>query len=238
MNLFYHPNISLENGSEVIFDKDESRHIAKVLRKKEGDLLEVTDGKGTFFKVQIDSLMPKQCVASIQSSESVPPLPYKLHMAVAPTKNNDRFEWFLEKATEIGIHRITPIICEHSERKVIKKDRLERIVESAMKQSLKAHKPILDDAQSFVDFLKETEGKSFKKMIAFCGDGDKISLKKGVSQGENALIMIGPEGDFSYREFELALQNGYEGITLGNSRLRTETAAIVACHSISFLNQQ
>ncbi|MDC8004169.1 16S rRNA (uracil(1498)-N(3))-methyltransferase [Aureisphaera galaxeae] len=236
MNLFYHPNIDTST-TEIVFDKEESRHIAKVLRKKEGDLLDVTNGKGNFFSVEIVSLMPKQCLAIVKDSRTIGPLPYQLHMAVAPTKNNDRFEWFLEKATEIGIHRITPIICEHSERRVIKKDRFERIIESAMKQSLKAHKPILEDAVAFNEFIESQKGSQSKNLMAFCGAVEKSTLKQQVAKNESVVILIGPEGDFSYKEYELAKQYGFEVITLGNSRLRTETAAIAACHGISFLHQ-
>ncbi|GAB5399459.1 MAG: 16S rRNA (uracil(1498)-N(3))-methyltransferase [Aureisphaera sp.] len=236
MNLFYHPNIESTTG-EVTFDKEESRHIAKALRKKEGDLLHVTNGNGTLFTVEIISLMPKQCLAIVKDTSHVAQLPYKLHMAVAPTKHNDRFEWFLEKATEIGIHRITPIICEHSERRVIKKDRFERIIESAMKQSLKAYKPHLEDAINFKEFIALQKGDTSKKLIAYCGDVKKQSIKELVTKEEDVTLLIGPEGDFSHMEFELALKNSFQSTTLGVSRLRTETAAIVGCHSISFLNQ-
>ncbi|MBX2827633.1 MAG: 16S rRNA (uracil(1498)-N(3))-methyltransferase [Flavobacteriaceae bacterium] len=236
MNLFYHPNITPEQ-SELIFDKDESRHITKVLRKKEGEILDVTDGKGHFYSVELVSCMPKQCMGIIKEIRAIEPLPYYLHMAVAPTKNNDRFEWFLEKATEIGVSRITPIICEHSERKVIKKDRFDRIIESAMKQSLKAYKPILDEAIPFKEFVQANQGTNSKKLIAFCGDVEKKGMNSYVSEREDVIVLIGPEGDFSYKEFESAVENNYLPTTLGNSRLRTETAAIVACHSISLLNQ-
>ncbi len=236
MNLFYHPSIAPGNDQEIAFSKEESRHIIKALRKKEGDFLEVTNGDGYIFSTEIISLTPKECIVSARKVTVVPPSPYNLHMAVAPTKNNDRYEWFLEKATEIGIQQITPIICEHSERKVVKKERFERIIESAMKQSLKAHKPKLDDACSFTEFMKSIENKNHTKLIAYCGEGFKSTLKEVVSKGTDIIILIGPEGDFSYKEFELALANDFKGITLGNSRLRTETAAITACHAISFLN--
>jgi 16S rRNA (uracil1498-N3)-methyltransferase len=156
-------------------------------------------------------------------------------MAVAPTKNNDRFEWFLEKATEIGISEITPIICEQSERKVLKKERLDRIILSAMKQSLKAYKPQLNDPISFNAFIsKQHPGQ---KYIAHCHQGPKHSLLKEAKSSEPLLILIGPEGDFSVKEIEMAVNQGFIPITLGSARLRTETAALAACHTIALINE-
>ncbi|MEM7085012.1 MAG: 16S rRNA (uracil(1498)-N(3))-methyltransferase [Bacteroidota bacterium] len=235
MNLFYHPNITPKD-TQVVFEKDESRHITKVLRKTERDVLHITNGKGQLFYATLEMVGAKQSLATITRVMEQHPLPYRLHMAVAPTKNNDRFEWFLEKATEIGIDTITPIICDRSERKVIKPERFERIIESAMKQSLKAYKPKLGTAVSFSEFLNQTKDTSQIKCIAHCSDIPKKRFKDVIATREDLLILIGPEGDFSDKEIQLAEENGFLGVSLGSSRLRTETAAIAACHSVSFMN--
>jgi 16S rRNA (uracil1498-N3)-methyltransferase len=164
--------------------------------------------------------------------EKQEPLPYHLHLGVAPTKLNDRYEWFLEKATEIGVTEITPIICDHSERKVINHERYNKIIQSAMKQSLKAYLPILNEAISFKNFLAKEHFEEIK-CIAHCEDYDK-QLLKSVMKNSSTLILIGPEGDFSINEIKKALTLQIKPISLGNSRLRTETAAIVACHSVYF----
>lgn len=233
LNLFYQEHID-KCTSEIIFSKDESRHISKVLRTKIGDTLTITNGKGSLFKAELESNNPKMCVAKIQSVTFEAPLPYYLHLAVAPTKLNDRYEWFLEKATEIGVSEITPIICDHSERKVIKHDRYQKIVVSAMKQSLKMHLPKLNQAITFNEFINQE--KLDTKLIAHCEDSKKTTLKSLSAKLENTTILIGPEGDFSTSEIELAIKKGYRPISLGNTRLRTETAAIVACHSVAFTN--
>ncbi len=236
MQLFYNPNIS-ENSDEISFDKDESRHIIKVLRKSLGDILKITNGTGTFFDAEITLATPKQCIAKILKEEKVAPLPYHLHLAVAPTKLNDRYEWFLEKATEIGVSEITPIICDHSERKIIKSERYEKIIQSAMKQSLKAQLPILNEAVSFKDFIKSRKSEDEIRCIAHCEELDKRSLKSVLKPNKSITILIGPEGDFSSEEIKLAINADFLPVTLGDARLRTETAAVVACHSVAFINQ-
>lgn len=236
MNLFYNKNIA-PTDKQVLFDKEESRHIGKVLRKHEGDLLDLTNGQGYFFKARLVLVSPKQCVAEIISSELQPQLPYHLHLAVAPTKLNDRYEWFLEKATEIGVSEITPIICDHSERKVIRPERYEKIIISAMKQSVKAYLPVLNPAISLNTFLSSEVNPQQQSYIAHCEDDQKQSLKSVLKPKESVLILIGPEGDFSTSEIKKALHLGYKPISLGDSRLRTETAAIVACHSVAFVNE-
>jgi 16S rRNA (uracil1498-N3)-methyltransferase len=201
------------------------------LRKKEDDILNFTDGKGGFYKAEITVADSRKCRLQIVSSEQKEKQHnYYLHIAIAPTKNMDRFEWFLEKATEIGIDEITPIICEHSERKIIKKERCNRILLSAMKQSLKFYLPKLNEAITLKDFLKQDfEGN---KYIAHCEEGNKTELR--VENIEpRTLILIGPEGDFSTSEIEIALQNQFKAVSLGTSRLRTETAGIVAVHTIN-----
>jgi 16S rRNA (uracil1498-N3)-methyltransferase len=233
MQLFFHPELE-KNADQFTFPTDESRHISKVLRKKSGDILQITDGKGIWYEAQI--LVPdhKKCTAKIISRIQVPPRPYQLHMVVAPTKLNDRFEWFLEKATEIGVHQITPIICEHSERKVIKMERMEKVIQSAMKQSLQSYLPQLNPVLGFKEYL--TQPKSGDLYIAHCEEGDKRELFQTAEAKKNTTILIGPEGDFSADEIQLALNNGFKAVALGNTRLRTETAAIVACTTMALIN--
>ncbi|WP_417198789.1 16S rRNA (uracil(1498)-N(3))-methyltransferase [Bizionia sp.] len=234
MQLFYNPHIS-ETTENFTFDKDESRHIIKVLRKNVGDILQITNGKGWLFSAEITTDAIKKCEAKIIAKTVQKPLNYQLHLAVAPTKMNDRFEWFLEKATEIGITTITPIICDHSERQVIKLDRFEKIVQSAMKQSLNCYLPTLNEAIPFSDFIKQSfEGQTF---IAHCEELDRKSLKQVIKPEMAITILIGPEGDFSVKEIETAIKNKFIPVTLGETRLRTETAAIVACHSVAFVNE-
>lgn len=235
MNLFYHPH-SNAGDKQIVFEKEESRHITKVLRNKPGDILHITNGRGNLFTVRLTSVTPKLSLAEVLESKKEAAPSYRLHMAVAPTKNNDRYEWFLEKATEIGIHTITPIICDHSERKVIKPERYEKIIESAMKQSLRAYKPLLAPVVSFSEFIRHNMGTSSIKCIAHCENRPRKLLKEVAPPKEDILLLIGPEGDFSYKEIELAVENGFSEISLGTSRLRTETAAIAACYSISFIN--
>ncbi|GGK28063.1 ribosomal RNA small subunit methyltransferase E [Yeosuana aromativorans] len=234
MQLFYNPNIT-ETTTQFFFDKEESRHIAKVLRKTVGDILHITNGNGWLFTAEIVISDIKNCMATVVSKEFKRKHNYTLHLAVAPTKMNDRYEWFLEKATEIGIDSITPIICDHSERKVLKLDRFEKILQSAMKQSLNCYLPKLNEAITFKEYIEKSHnGQLF---IAHCEETDKKSLKQQLQPNQTVTILIGPEGDFSVKEIETALANHFIPVTLGNTRLRTETAAIVACHSVAFVNQ-
>jgi len=233
MQLFYNPDIS-ENTTQISFSKDESKHILKVLRKSVGDKLHITNGKGWIFTAEISSSDLKTCKAIIISKTLQTKKEYKLHLAVAPTKMNDRYEWFLEKATEIGIDTITPLICDRSERKTIKTDRFEKILQSAMKQSLNCYLPTLNEAISFKDFINQKlSGQLF---IAHCEETDRKSLKNVIKAKNDITILIGPEGDFSVKEIEMAIKNKFIPVTLGETRLRTETAAIVACHSVTFVN--
>ena len=233
MQLFYNINIS-ESDTNFNFDKEESRHIVKVLRKKPGDTLHITNGNGWLFTAKLTLADQKHCAVNIVSKSLQPKRCYGLHLAVAPTKMNDRYEWFLEKATEIGIETITPIICDHSERKIVKTERFEKIIQSAMKQSLQCYLPKLNSPTAFKDFINQD--LNGQKYIAHCEETDKKSLKSQLKPKEDCLILIGPEGDFSIKEIELALQNKFIPVTLGETRLRTETAAIAACHSIAFIN--
>lgn len=234
MQLFYNSNIN-DSQTSFVFDKEESKHIIKVLRKKESDILFVTNGLGYLFKTEIALASDSKCTVNILSFEKQDEPKFNLHLVVAPTKMNERYEWFLEKATEIGIQEITPIICEHSERKIIKTDRFQKIIESAMKQSLHYYLPKFNEPILFKDFIKkEIIGQKF---IAHCEETDKKSLKSELKLNTHCTILIGPEGDFSVKEIQLALQNNYIPVSLGNTRLRTETAAVVACHSVVYANE-
>ena len=234
MQLFYSPDIT-EATEQFSFDKEESKHITKVLRKKPGDVLTLTNGKGWKFTVKIINTDFKNCLVSVIDKVFINKHNYSLNIAIAPTKMNDRFEWFLEKATEIGVDSITPLICDRSERKVIKRERFEKIIQSAMKQSLQYYLPILNEAIKFTDFLnREFNGQLF---IAHCDETFRKSLRTELETGENVIILIGPEGDFSVKEIKMALQRNFIPVTLGSTRLRTETAGIIACHSVAFVNQ-
>lgn len=234
MQLFYNQHIK-ETDTSFVFDKEESKHIIKVLRKKENDILFVTNGLGYLFKTKISLASDSKCTVNVISFEKQEVSKFNLHLAVAPTKMNERYEWFLEKATEIGVQEITPIICEHSERKVIKIDRFQKIIESAMKQSLHYYIPKLNEPITFKDFIKKKiDGQKF---IAHCEETDKKSLKNELKTNSDVTILIGPEGDFSVKEIQLALDNNYNPVSLGNTRLRTETAAVVACHSVVYTNE-
>ena len=236
MQLFFHPEVS-ENDKEVRFSREESKHIVKVLRKKEGDSLHLTNGKGWIFETKITLADQNNCSAKIISSEKELPPPYYLHLAVAPTKMNDRYEWFLEKATEIGIQEITPVICDHSERKVVKTERFQRVIQSALKQSLHSRMPILNEPVNLSEFLQQEI--SGEKFIAHCEEDKPRKLLSGsVKKGISTTVLIGPEGDFSSEEIKKATTAGWEPVSLGNSRLRTETAAIVACHTVALINEQ
>jgi 16S rRNA (uracil1498-N3)-methyltransferase len=235
MQLFYNSEI-LASTQQFTFDKIESKHIVRVLRKKQGDLIHITNGFGELFTSEIILANDKRCLVKIVQVETFEkPWNYYLHVAIAPTKLNDRFEWFLEKATEIGIDEITPIICDHSERKVVKMDRIEKIIQSAAKQSLKFHFPKLNEPTTFKDLMNSTfYGQLF---IAHCEETDKKSLKSELKPNESITILIGPEGDFSNKEITQSLVHNFIPVSLGKSRLRTETAGIAAVHSVAFVNE-
>ena len=226
MQLFF----SEITDNSVNFSLDEKKHLTKVLRKKVGDELSVIDGKGYLYIVRITSLEKNSSqIEIIRKEKKEKNHNYYLHIAIAPTKNISRFEWFLEKATEIGIDEITPIICQRSERKKINIQRCNRILISSIKQSLKFYKPKLNEPSNFSDFIKEKlEGD---KLIAHCLKTEKNKINK--SNQKKYIILIGPEGDFTENEITNALKNGFKATTLGNSRLRTETAGIIAAHSVN-----
>ncbi|WP_372472773.1 16S rRNA (uracil(1498)-N(3))-methyltransferase [Capnocytophaga sp. ARDL2] len=235
MQLFFAPELN-DQSKNFAFDKEESKHIVKVLRKKEGDILHITNGKGLFFSAEISMALEKKCEVTILSIDQQKAKDFYIHLAVAPTKMNERYEWFLEKATEIGIDEITPIFCEHSERKVIKNERFEKIILSAVKQSNQSFVPVLNEGILLKDFLNQTHtGELF---IAHCDDLHKTPLKNSFSPKQKYTLLIEPEGDFSPKEIALALEKGFKPVTLGATRLRTETAAIVACHSFVYGNEE
>jgi 16S rRNA (uracil1498-N3)-methyltransferase len=233
MQLFFTQNIS---NNMAILEEEEARHVTQVLRRKMGDKMHLTDGLGNLYAGEIVDITKKTCLVAIhETHENYKKRPVHLHIAIAPTKNIDRFEWFLEKATEIGIDEITPLICKRSERTVIKPERLKGILISAMKQSVQTYAPLLNETLDCQKFLKNDFQTYKNKYIAYCNDATTHPLSKIYEKSENALILIGPEGDFTEAEVSLAFQNNFKGISLGQNRLRTETAGLVACHTIHLL---
>jgi 16S rRNA (uracil1498-N3)-methyltransferase len=255
MSLFYVPNLSAAS----ILPDEESLHAVKVLRLKTGDSIQIVDGKGGFFNARITTPHHKHCAFEItETLVDASKRNYHLHIAIAPTKNIDRLEWFIEKATEIGIDEITPVFCQNSERKIVKEERLEKIIVSAAKQSLKAKFPTLNPPCSFNEFIRmynaeqqfiahcytspqpSPEGRETEKPTILSNLENSIFerklLKNEVLKSSNVLILIGPEGDFSPEEVSTAIKNGYQPVSLGDSRLRTETAGVVACCTVAFCN--
>ncbi len=233
MQLFYAPDITTPLYT---LPEEESGHCVRVLRLKEGDSLHITDGRGTLYRAEVEEAHPKRCtIRIVEEHPEWEKRPYGLSVAVAPTKNIDRIEWFVEKATECGIDRIVPILCDHSERKVVKEERLVKIAASAMKQSLKAYLPQIEPLTPIRQLLSEPfDGV---KLIAHCEeDMERVFLGDVVKKGDNVLVLIGPEGDFSKEEIEAARKAGFREITLGNARLRTETAALAATMFTAFVN--
>jgi 16S rRNA (uracil1498-N3)-methyltransferase len=229
---FYYPNIR-ENSQ---LSEEESRHCIKVLRMKEGDRLTITDGKGFLYDCILVEAHPKHCMVSIETENfRDKSWNFSLHIAFAPTKNMERNEWFVEKATEIGIDEITPLLCRFSERKEVKSERLRKIIISAMKQSRQTVLPCFNEMISFQEFISMPF--SGRKFIAHCYPTEKKRLTQTYRKSEDALLLIGPEGDFSEEEVQKAIEMGFEPISLGENRLRTETACLVACHTVHVLNQ-
>ena len=233
MNVFYLPDAQL---GTISFPEEESKHIVKVLRMKEGDRFCVTDGNGSLYDAELIDAHPKRAMANLSNQRNGYDIrDFKVSIAIAPTKLNERTEWFLEKATEIGIDEVKLFSSYHSERRVANVDRFKKIVISAMKQSVKSKMPIVEDMVSFDKLVKQNyEGQKF---IAWIDDNVKEQLCDLYKKGENALVLIGPEGDFSKEEVALAKEYGFIPVSLGEARLRTETAAVVACHTIQLINQ-
>lgn len=232
MHVFFSERL---DGDMIMLSSEESHHALRVLRLREGQEVTLTDGKGKWLRGLLAEVNSKTCLINILDRRNQPPRPFHLHMVVAPTKNIDRFEWLLEKATECGIDEITPVFCENSERNIIKPDRLEKVLVAAMKQSKRAWLPVLNPAVRLKDFLKQPADGV--KMIAHCGPDQRHQLNDLYVAGQNAIVLIGPEGDFSETEVRQALQAGYLPVTLGDHRLRTETAAIAMCIELNFLNR-
>lgn len=232
MHVFYTPDIAVDGE----LPEEEAGHCLRVLRLGVGDEVMLTDGKGFFYKAVITAAMGKRCQVKVVETIGQAPLwNGHLHLAMAPTKNMDRIEWFAEKATEIGFDELSFVNCRFSERKVIKTERIEKIVVSAVKQSLKARKPLVNELTDFGKFIQQKfEGQKF---IAHCYEGDKPLLKDVLIPGKDAVVLIGPEGDFSPEEVQKAEAAGFQAISLGKSRLRTETAALVAVHIMNLFNQ-
>jgi len=235
MHLFYTPDID-PSHPQYFLSEEESKHAIRVLRLEVGAEVQLIDGRGGLYTAEIKDAHPKRTILQITNIiTAFNNRNHYLHIAVAPTKNIERLEWFLEKATEIGIDEISLIICQRSERKDVKADRLNKIITSAIKQSLKAYHPVLNELIQFNKFLSQQfDGQ---KYIAHCEKGGKANLSDELQKQGRYLILIGPEGDFSPNEIDDALQSGFKAITLGSSRLRTETAALEACFEINFLNR-
>jgi len=235
MHLFYTPDIE-PSHPQYFLSEEESKHCVRVLRLNAGDEVQLIDGRGGLYIAQIKDAHPKRTILQVISvQQKYQERNHYLHIAIAPTKNIERLEWFLEKATEIGIDEISLIICQRSERKEAKTDRLNKIITSAIKQSLKAYHPILNEPETLSKLLSlNFVGQKF---IAHCDEGDKVTLKESIELKGKYLILIGPEGDFTPKEIDEALNNDFKPITLGESRLRTETAALEACFEINFLNR-
>jgi 16S rRNA (uracil1498-N3)-methyltransferase len=235
MHLFYTPDIA-PSHPQYFLNEEESKHCIRVLRLEVNDEVQLIDGRGGLYTAHIKDAHPKRVILQITGVQTeYGKRNHYLHIAIAPTKNIERLEWFLEKATEIGIDEISLIICQRSERKEAKVERLNKIITAAIKQSLKAYHPVLNEPIALNKFLVQPfDGQKF---IAHCEDTDKASLAAEVQKQDRYLILIGPEGDFAPAEIDMALHNGFKAITLGESRLRTETAALEACFEANFLNR-
>jgi 16S rRNA (uracil1498-N3)-methyltransferase len=232
-NLFYTPDIS---GKTYQLEGPESKHCIKVLRHSKGDILQLIDGKGGWYQAVITDPNPKQCkVEIIKHWNELNSKTFYSHVAIAPTKNIERFEWFLEKATELGVDEVTPIYCDHSERKNVNHERLEKIMISAIKQSQKATLPRLNKMVNFETLISLDRNK--ERYIAHCAMGNKQHLLHCAKPQSRSLILIGPEGDFSEKEIQVALLHDFVSVSLGDSRLRTETAGLAACHIINLINE-
>lgn len=255
MHLFYTPDIQLTSLSEgerlreghtYTLSEEESKHCIRVLRLALGDKIQLIDGKGGWYGAEIIDDNPKRCSVKIfETKKELGKRNWQLHIAIAPTKNMDRLEWFVEKATEMGIDEITLIDCKNSERSIVKTERLNKVAISAIKQSLKAYLPKVNELTFFNKFIASAKEFKGEKFIAHClslhsGDEGRLRsshIKKLYAPKQNVLVLIGPEGDFTTDEVKLALENGFKEISLGESRLRTETAALYACAALNILNE-
>ncbi|WP_215223699.1 16S rRNA (uracil(1498)-N(3))-methyltransferase [Echinicola shivajiensis] len=235
MQLFFHKDIQ---DSTIILSPEESKHLAKVLRKSVGDEVHLTDGLGNLYTCKITEINQKKTILSIIEKESTPADPFHIHLAIAPTKNTDRIEWMLEKITEIGFHELSLLKTDHSERSFLKTERLEKKMISACKQSLKTRVPIINPLRTFSDLIQSTQESDTQKFIAYVDENNQNLLFDLAEKKKSYLVLIGPEGDFSEEEIKLAFDNGFKACSLGHSRLRTETAGLAAVHTLSLKNFQ
>lgn len=234
MYLFYCPDIETQHT----LSEEESGHCVRVLRYSIGDEILITDGKGTTYTARITNPHPKHCEFEILTREpQAKGHNIHLHIAIAPTKNVERLEWMIEKCTEIGVDEITPLLCRFSERKQLRTDRLQKIILSAAKQSLTPYLPVLHELTPYDAFVRDQAAKEQQNFIAHCYKEDKRVLQHEIVPGRDVLVLIGPEGDFSEQEVKEALDLGFVPVSLGNSRLRTETAGVVACHTAILKNE-
>ncbi len=235
MNLFYTTDI---RDGLLTLSEEESRHCVQVLRHKPGDVIHIVDGRGGLYVAEILETGRKRCIArQLEARQGYGRRPFYLHLAIAPTKSIDRLEWFLEKAAEFGVDEVTPVLCERSERRQLRIDRLEKVLLAAMKQSLKAYLPRLNELTPLPDLLKQQAGGEGARYIAYLGESVKGHLKDNLRPGENVCILIGPEGDFSEAEARACMDAGFLPVSLGPSRLRTETAGLAACHIANLINE-
>lgn len=234
MQLFYQPLLA---KGHYVLDAEESRHCVRVLRKKAGDTIHLVDGQGAFYEARIRQADVSACTFSVLSTHPEPDQGYRIHLAIAPTKNADRLEWFVEKAVEIGIDEISLLVCDNSERKKLKTDRLVRKAVSAMKQSVKATLPPIHEPVKYSQFLQRTPAEAHK-FVAYVSDSDSPipHLLRAAPRHQPYTVLVGPEGDFSPAEIEQAQRAGFQAISLGTARLRTETAGIIACHTLHLVN--
>ncbi len=230
MHIFYSPDI-IEN--QAILSPEESAHCLRVLRLSKGDTVILIDGKGGMYEAVITEPDTRGCRLEITRVLPSPPQrKHQIHIAIAPTKNMDRLEWFVEKSVEIGIDRITPLLCQRSERRVLKTDRLHKLIISTMKQAMVTQLPVLNELTPYNQFVRALDSAKDNRFIAHCGETDRKELKQALLPQSDAVVLIGPEGDFTPEEVKLAIENGFIPVSLGNNRLRTETAGIVACHTL------
>ncbi len=235
MNVFYCEQVI---SGEAVLTPEESYHCVRVLRLGKGDMVQVIDGRGGMFEAVITVPDAKRCQLGILRSVTVPPSRnFNLHVAIAPTKSMDRFEWFVEKAVEIGIDTITPLLCQRSERRILKIDRLQKLIISTMKQAMVAYRPVLNELTDYRKFTDSIPGIVTNRFIAHCEGPDRKRIQDVYRTGNDVVVLIGPEGDFSPEEVRFALDNGFVSITLGMNRLRTETAGVTICNAINLLNE-
>jgi 16S rRNA (uracil1498-N3)-methyltransferase len=238
MHLFYKPDLKVDQGQvgwKFILDGDEARHGIKVMRLQVSDKLRVTDGKGHMITAEVVEMDKRTCTLLVLEVEYKEERPFHLHIALAPTKNSARFEWFLEKATEMGIEEITPVICKRSVRNKLNMARSEKVVISAVKQSLNSYCPQLNEPITFKEFVSKTP--LVEKYIAYYESVNQQFLRDAYLKGKDVVILVGPEGDFTDEEVAMAKENGFRSVSLGNTRLRTETAALASCFTINLMNQ-